>query len=186
MTGTLAGTGGVFAYVRANRMAEKSTDSSTQSAEVIKSDISETIIGTGNLELADGEAVTVPSGLTVQNVFAESGDSVSKGTVLATLNQSSIQDALQEVQKRAQGYADDATVTTTTNPSEFLDAVFDENGWEFFAEMRRWFDLVRLEKLKDVKPTEWANSLFKANNHYYFPVPYTQIELTNWANNAGY
>ena len=59
-------------------------------------------------------------------------------------------------------------------------------GWEFFAEMRRWFDLVRLEKLKDVKPTEWANSLFKANNHYYFPVPYTQIELTNWANNAGY
>lgn len=94
--------------------------------------------------------------------------------------------ALQEVQKRAQGYADDATVTTTTNPSEFLNAVFDENGWEFFAEMRRWFDLVRLEKLKDVKPTEWANSLFKANNHYYFPVPYTQIELTNWANNAGY
>ena len=94
--------------------------------------------------------------------------------------------ALQEVQKRAQGYADNATVTTTTNPSEFLDAVFDENGWEFFAEMRRWFDLVRLEKLKDVKPTEWANSLFKANNHYYFPVPYTQIELTNWANNAGY
>lgn len=94
--------------------------------------------------------------------------------------------ALQEVQKRAQGYADNAVVTTTTNPSEFLDAVFDENGWEFFAEMRRWFDLVRLEKLKDVKPTEWANSLFKANNHYYFPVPYTQIELTNWANNAGY
>lgn len=94
--------------------------------------------------------------------------------------------ALQEVQKRAQGYADNATVTTTTNPSEFLDTVFDENGWEFFAEMRRWFDLVRLEKLKDVKPTEWANSLFKANNHYYFPVPYTQIELTNWANNAGY
>ena len=99
MTGTLAGTGGVFAYVRANRMAEKSTGSSIQSAEVIKSDISETIIGTGNLELADGEAVTVPSGLTVQNVFAENGDSVSKGTVLATLNKSSIQDAVQEVQK---------------------------------------------------------------------------------------
>ena len=94
--------------------------------------------------------------------------------------------ALQEVQYRAQGDGDNATVTSTSNPAEFLDAVFDENGWEFFAEMRRWFDLVRLEKLKDVKPTEWANSLFKANNHYYFPVPYTQIELTNWANNAGY
>lgn len=95
-------------------------------------------------------------------------------------------DALQEVQKRAQGYPANPTLTTTTDPEQFLDAVFDENGWEFFAEMRRWFDLVRLEKLADVKPEEWANSLFKANNHYYMPIPYTQIEQTKWTNNAGY
>lgn len=94
--------------------------------------------------------------------------------------------ALQEVQKRAQGYPSNPVLTTTTVPEEFLKEVFDENGWEFFAEMRRWFDLVRLEMVDDVKPDKWANSLFKANNHYYMPVPYVQIDLTGWDNNPGY
>lgn len=102
-----------------------------------------------------------------------------------SVNQQAL-DALQEVQKRAQGYPSNPILTTTTDEQDFLKAVFDENGWEFFAEMRRWFDLVRLEKVGDVKPTEWANSLFRANNHYYFPVPYTQIDLTGWENNPGY
>lgn len=94
--------------------------------------------------------------------------------------------ALQEVQKRAQGYPDNPVLTTTTNTEEFLNAVFNENGWEFFAEMRRWFDLVRLEKVKDVRADVWTNSLFKANSHYYFPIPYLQINLTGWTNNPGY
>lgn len=94
--------------------------------------------------------------------------------------------ALQDVQKRAQGYPSKPVLTTTTNAEEFLNAVFDENGWEFFAEMRRWFDLVRLEKLKDVRPEEWKNSLFNENKHYYFPIPYLQINLTGWKNNSGY
>ena len=89
---------------------------------------------------------------------------------------------LQEVQQRA----GDKTLTTTTDPAAFEEAVFNERGWEFFAEMKRWFDLVRLEKVADVKPTEWSGSTFKANNHYYFPVPYNEINLTGWANNAGY
>lgn len=92
--------------------------------------------------------------------------------------------AIQKVQERA-GYAQ-TNYTTTTNVEEFLNAVFNERGWEFFAEMKRWFDLVRLEKVADVKPTEWNGSTFKANNHYYFPIPYNEINLTGWANNAGY
>lgn len=89
---------------------------------------------------------------------------------------------LQEVQQRA----GDKTLTATTDPTAFEEAVFNERGWEFFAEMKRWFDLVRLEKVADVKPTEWNGSTFKANNHYYFPVPYNEINLTGWTNNAGY
>lgn len=92
--------------------------------------------------------------------------------------------AIQEVQKRA-GYSD-TELTTTTDPTAFETAVFNERGWEFFAEMKRWFDLVRLEKLKDVRSEVWDASLFKANNHYYFPIPYQQIQLTGWTNNAGY
>ncbi|MCP3893217.1 MULTISPECIES: RagB/SusD family nutrient uptake outer membrane protein [Bacteroides] len=89
---------------------------------------------------------------------------------------------IQEVQTRA-GVA---TLTTTTDSKAFDTAVFAERGWEFVAEFKRWFDLVRREKLSEVKPEKYATSLFKANNHYYLPIPYTQIDMTGWANNAGY
>ncbi|MBP6064496.1 RagB/SusD family nutrient uptake outer membrane protein [Bacteroides sp.] len=89
---------------------------------------------------------------------------------------------LQEVQTRA-GVA---TITTTKDSKAFDDAVFAERGWEFVAEFKRWFDLVRREKVSEVKPKEYAASLFKANNHYYLPIPYVQIDMTGWKNNAGY
>ena len=88
---------------------------------------------------------------------------------------------LKDVQERAGSLI----ITDTTNPEAFLKAVFDENGWEFFAEMRRWFDLVRLEKVSEVNKN-WDSSLFKSNNHYYMPIPESQILLTGWTNNAGY
>ena len=93
-------------------------------------------------------------------------------------------DAIQKVQKRA-GYAQDQ-LTTTTDPTAFTTAVFNERGWEFFAEMKRWFELVRLEKVSEVRAETWNGSLFQSNNHYYFPIPYQQIRLTQWTNNAGY
>lgn len=89
--------------------------------------------------------------------------------------------SLQEVQDRSH-----STLTKTTDPNAFVEAVFNERGWEFFAEMKRWFDLVRLQKVADAKPSEWAGSTFKANSHYYFPIPFQQINLTGWTNNAGY
>jgi hypothetical protein len=90
--------------------------------------------------------------------------------------------SLNAVQERANS----PIITTSVSVTEFEKAVFNERGWEFFAEMKRWFDLVRLEKVAEVKTTEWTTSTFKANNHYYMPIPYTQIELTGWTNNAGY
>ena len=92
--------------------------------------------------------------------------------------------AIQAIQKRA-GYADEK-LTQTTEPAAFLKAVSDERGWEFFAEMKRWFELVRLEKVKEVKPGQWENSFFKMHNHYYLPIPYQQIPLAGWSNNPGY
>ena len=35
-------------------------------------------------------------------------------------------------------------MTTTTNSEEFDKAVFAERGYEFLAEYKRWFDLVRM------------------------------------------
>lgn len=93
-------------------------------------------------------------------------------------------DAIQKVQKRA-GYTEEQ-LTTTTDVTAFTTAVFNERGWEFFAEMKRWFDLVRLEKVSEVRAENWNSSLFQTYNHYYFPIPYKQINLTQWTNNAGY
>ncbi|NBH13118.1 biotin/lipoyl-binding protein [Lachnospiraceae bacterium] len=62
--------------------------------------ISDTMVGTGNLELQEGETVTIPSGLIVEEVKVESGDSVSEGDVLAVVNQTSVLGALEEVQEQ--------------------------------------------------------------------------------------
>lgn len=61
--------------------------------------ISDTIIGTGNLELDEAQAVTIPSGLTVSEVYVESGDQVSAGTVLASVDKSSVLSAVKIVQE---------------------------------------------------------------------------------------
>lgn len=88
---------------------------------------------------------------------------------------------LTDIQKRA-----GSALTTTRESVAFDDAVLAERGWEFFAEFRRWFDLVRKEKVSEVKADKWNGSLFKANNHYYLPIPSEQIQMTGWSNNAGY
>nr|WP_302830821.1 RagB/SusD family nutrient uptake outer membrane protein [uncultured Bacteroides sp.] len=98
-----------------------------------------------------------------------------------TVNNTAL-DCLQQVQKRA-GITN---ITTTTNSEEFDKAVFAESGYEFLAEYKRWFNLVRREKVGEFKTQYYPSSLMKANSHYYFPIPSTQIKLTGWSNNAGY
>lgn len=90
-------------------------------------------------------------------------------------------DCLNKVQSRAH-----SALTTTRSSEEFDKAVFAERGWEFVAEFKRWFDLVRREKLAEARPNAYNGSLFKANNHYLYPIPYEQVQLTGWTNNPGY
>lgn len=95
-----AGGAGTVVY-RKVKWPEKVSDAAEkiQSSEVKKGTISNTIVGTGNLEYADGEEITIPSGLTVSQVLVESGDAVTEGTVLAILDKSSVSEAVQEVQE---------------------------------------------------------------------------------------
>lgn len=109
-------------------------------------------------------------------IYAEASVKAT-GTVDALATKS-----LQDIQKRA-----GSALTTTTNVADFEKAVFNEYGWEFFVEgAKRWFQLVRTEKVAEVKTKQWNTSFFKTNNHYYFPIPEGQIKLTDWANNPGY
>ncbi|MDX9749022.1 MAG: RagB/SusD family nutrient uptake outer membrane protein [Paludibacter sp.] len=97
-----------------------------------------------------------------------------------TVNTMALQ-CLNDVQRRA-----GSTVTPQgVSAADFDKAVLDEKGWEFLAEYKRWFDLVRREKLAGVK-TQYAGSVFQKNNSYLFPVPVEQIQMTGWSNNPGY
>lgn len=87
----------VYSKVQTSHSVQSETKE-VRSAEVQKGKISNTIVGTGNLELDEAKAVTIPDGLTIKEVFVESGDHVSAGTVLATVDSSSVLDAVENVQ----------------------------------------------------------------------------------------
>lgn len=88
---------------------------------------------------------------------------------------------LNEVQERA-----NSPKTTTKDSAEFDEAVLAERGWEFLAEGRRWFDLVRREKVAEKRSEVWEGSLYQKQGHYYYAIPQDQIDLTQWDNNKGY
>lgn len=95
----VAGTSGAVVYRKVRRPVAAATGvSKLQTAEVKKGNISNTITGTGNLELDDAEAVSIPSGLTIEDVLVESGDYVSAGMVLANVDSASVQTAMDEIQ----------------------------------------------------------------------------------------
>lgn len=95
----VTGTSGAVVYRKVRRpMAAATETDNVQQTEVKKGSISNTITGTGNLELDDAEAVTIPSGLTIEDVLVENGDYVSAGTVLANVDSMSVQTAMDEIQ----------------------------------------------------------------------------------------
>ena len=85
---------------------------------------------------------------------------------------------LNDVRKRAAGGGvyDKAE---NMNEEEFDKAVFDEYGWEFFAEFKRWFQLVRTEKVWEmnqnnprVKASMIKNGITKEERRtYLMPLP---------------
>lgn len=94
-----SGVSGAVVYRKVRRPVAATTEvSKLQTAEVKKGNISNTITGTGNLELDDAEAVSIPSGLTIEDVLVESGDYVSAGMVLANVDSASVQTAMDEIQ----------------------------------------------------------------------------------------
>lgn len=90
---------GTFGYFKLAHTKPAMQETKTaQSAEARKGNLSKTIVGTGNLELADAQDQTAPSGLEISEVKVESGDEVKEGDVLAVVDESSILEAMEQVQ----------------------------------------------------------------------------------------
>lgn len=91
--------GGWF-YVKKSRTPSLPQQSArTSEATATKGTISNTIVGTGNLQNDEAVSIKIPSGITVDKVYVSSGDQVVKGQVLAQINQLSVINAVYETQE---------------------------------------------------------------------------------------
>ena len=79
-------------------------------------------------------------------------------------------------------------VANGLSSEDFDKAVFDEFGWENAFEFKRWFQLVRTEKVDEMlkKNTNVGARVDAGKQNYLFPVPVRQVELRGWQNNPGY
>lgn len=88
----------VTLFVISRKNSTANATQSIKSAEVYLDTISEDINGSGNLEAAVTASISIPIGLTVDEIYVESGDTVSKGQKLAKIKKSSIVSALVDIE----------------------------------------------------------------------------------------
>lgn len=97
---------------------------------------------------------------------------------------------INDVRKRAMGGVENP-LTPGLSEEDFDKAVFDERGWEFFCEFKRWFQLVRTEKVWDANQ---LNPDMKAgidkygvtkNNRdvYLMPLPSAEVQACGFTQN---
>lgn len=93
---------------------------------------------------------------------------------------------INDVRKRA--FGDDSHALSGLSADEFDKAVFDEFGWENVFEFKRWFQLVRTERVDEQlsKNPDIGARVNVNKENYLFPVPVRQAELRKWKNNPGY
>lgn len=116
---------GVFLRFR-SRMKSVETEMTVQSAEAENGSISTTVSGTGSLEAAETIDVVALTGIEVEEVLVESGDTVTKGQTLATVKKASVASALIEVEESLEFVEDQLD----SNPSDLeevkLNAEYEE------------------------------------------------------------
>lgn len=105
---------GSLYLIRGRKMPQ--AENSVQETTAQTGDISNTIVGTGNLEVDDSYSVTIPSGIVIEEVKVEGGDCVSKGDVLAVLNQVSVLSAMETVQGEIEAL--DKKINSSKNSTE--------------------------------------------------------------------
>ncbi|RAJ72795.1 SusD-like starch-binding protein associating with outer membrane [Chitinophaga dinghuensis] len=91
-------------------------------------------------------------------------------------------DCVNQIRKRGNGgVAND--LQPGLSADSFTKAVADERGWEFFAEFRRWHELVRTQQVEAVNRLTVTQ---KTKNQYLMPVPVDELTVTGWQQNPGY
>ncbi|MFL1683775.1 RagB/SusD family nutrient uptake outer membrane protein [Coprobacter secundus] len=96
---------------------------------------------------------------------------------------------INDVRKRATGGTPN-DIPENLSGEDFDKYVFDERGWEFFAEFKRWFQLVRREKVEECNRYNSrvveAGYIDRNKENYLMPLPPKEVELAKFSQNAGY
>lgn len=102
---------------------EKTVQATMATAEI--SSISNTIVGTGNLEADTPVSLKIPSGITISEVKVESGDHVSSGDVLAEVDSSSVYETMEEVQEKIEALDEQIADLQEDTDEETISASID-------------------------------------------------------------
>ena len=105
-----------------------------QSATAELGSISNTIVGTGNLALADAQSQTIPSGIEIEEVTVESGDQVTKGDTIATVSKASVLKAVEETQEEIQELDEQISDCQDDDDTDTIDASVDGRVKLIYAE----------------------------------------------------
>ena len=107
---------------------------SVQEATAATGDISDTIVGTGNLEADASESITIPSGIIIEEVKVESGDSVSEGDVLAVVDQASVLSAMESVQEEIEELDSEINSSKSSTQTETITSKVSGRVKEIYVE----------------------------------------------------
>lgn len=102
-----AGGFGTYQVVSAKSSSSEESAATVRTAQVTTGTITQTVTGSGTLARADAQDVTVPSGVTIDEVLVSSGDTVVKGQTLATIDETSIKTAISEIQSKIESVDDE-------------------------------------------------------------------------------
>lgn len=125
LTAVFAG-GGIFLKLKSEQKPsgiEKTVQATEAQAEL--GSISNTIVGTGNLETGTAVSLKIPSGITVSQLKVESGDHVSKGDVLAEVDKTSVYTAMEEVQESISALDEQIAELQEKSEEDTIDAPVD-------------------------------------------------------------
>lgn len=118
--------GGIYFF--SGKIGSRKADrgaSSVQEAEAAEGEISQTIIGTGTLAAGITDSITIPSGLVIDEVKVENGDSIAKGDVLAVVNQTSVLGTIETVQEEIEAVDEQINDSKADSETETITAKVD-------------------------------------------------------------
>lgn len=81
-----------------------------------------------------------------------------------------------------------ADVNAGISKEDFIKVIREERRLEFAFEFKRWYDIKRWGNLTELftGPDAYENHVINVNRDYLFPIPQTEINVTNFKQNTGY